>query len=52
MMVINQILEQYELNTNYDRAKEDVIPFIKDITKLDVWSADFFKQITDNLLAY
>ncbi len=38
-------------NINYQRAKEDVIPFIKDTSKLDLWSADFFKQITDNLLS-
>lgn len=34
---------------DYAQAKEDVSPFIKDKAALDLWSADFFKQITDNL---
>lgn len=35
---------------DFNKAKEDVLPFIKETSKLDIWSADFFKQITDNLL--
>lgn len=34
---------------DYSQAKEDVRPFIKDTTSLDLWSADFFKQITEKL---
>ena len=34
---------------DYSQAKEDVRPFIKDSASLDLWSADFFKQITDVL---
>ncbi|MBP5362600.1 MAG: nucleotidyl transferase AbiEii/AbiGii toxin family protein [Ruminococcus sp.] len=34
---------------NFEQAKEDVLPFIKDTGSLSLWSADFFKQITDNL---
>ncbi len=34
---------------NFAQAKEDVRPFIKDTGSLSLWSADFFKQITDNL---
>ena len=34
---------------NFEQAKEDVRPFIKDTGSLSLWSADFFKQITDNL---
>ena len=34
---------------DYAQAKEDVSPFIKDKAALDLWSADFFKQITDGL---
>ena len=34
---------------NFEQAKEDVRPFIKDTGSLNLWSADFFKQITDNL---
>ena len=34
---------------DYEQAKEDVRPFIKDTGSLNLWSADFFKQITDDL---
>lgn len=36
---------------NYAQAKEDVRPFVKDTASLDLWSADFFKQITGELRA-
>lgn len=44
------------LNERFDavdffQAKQDVEPFIHDISVLDIWSADFFKQITENLTA-
>ena len=34
---------------DYDQAKQDVLPFIKNSNKLAVWSRDFFDQITENL---
>lgn len=34
---------------DYAQAKEDVSPFIKDKATLDLWSAGFFKQITEGL---
>lgn len=34
---------------DYSQAKRDVEPFIHDTSVLDLWSADFFKQITENL---
>ena len=34
---------------DYSQAKEDVRPFIKNPSSLDLWSAEFFKQITDQL---
>lgn len=34
---------------DYEQAKEDVRPFIKDTGSLNLWSSDFFKQITNNL---
>lgn len=34
---------------NYQQAKEDVEPFIRDTSMLNLWSADFFKQITQEL---
>lgn len=36
---------------DFSRAKQDVEPYIHDISVLDIWSADFFKQITENLTA-
>lgn len=35
---------------DYKQAREDVIPFIKAPSKMDLWSADFFQQITENLM--
>ena len=35
---------------DFEQAKEDIKPFIKDSSVLEIWSADFFKQITDNLI--
>ncbi len=34
---------------DYDEAKEDVIPFIKNVDSLNIWSRDFFISITENL---
>ena len=37
---------------DYEEAKKDVLPFIKDPSKLDLWRKDFFMSITDNLKDY
>ena len=34
---------------DYEAAKEDVLPYIKNKSSLDFWSKDFFTQITQNL---
>lgn len=34
---------------DFNQAKEDVIPFIKDKSKVDLWSKEFFIEITKNL---
>jgi predicted nucleotidyltransferase component of viral defense system len=36
-------------NIDYQQAKNDVLPFIKDPASLELWSADFFKGITESL---
>ena len=36
-------------NLNFKQAKEDVLPFVKDKSKLDLWNKDFFISITENL---
>ena len=40
--------ERFE-NLNFEQAKEDVLPFVRDKSKLDLWSVEFFKEITKNL---
>lgn len=34
---------------DFEQAKEDVIPFIKDPSVLDIWSKEFFIAITNQL---
>ena len=34
---------------DYEKAKKDVLPFVKDANKLDLWSKDFFTSITNDL---
>lgn len=34
---------------DYDEAKDDVIPFIKNIDSLKIWNKDFFISITNKL---
>ena len=34
---------------DFAQAKQDVLPFVKDTASLDLWSAEFFKQITEGL---
>lgn len=43
------ILHDRFSSIDYDQAKQDVLPFIKDKSKLDIWNAEFFKDITNNL---
>lgn len=43
------LMERFE-NIDYEQAKQDVEPFIKDSSSLMVWNADFFQQITQGLL--
>lgn len=44
----NRLREKFD-SIDYDQAKEDVIPFIRDQNSLHVWRADFFQKITQNL---
>lgn len=43
------LLKRKFAEIDYDSAKEDVKPFIKDSTALNTWSKEFFISITDNL---
>lgn len=46
---IKRILRERFDAIDYTQAKEDAEPFIRDTSVLSLWSADFFKQITENL---
>lgn len=48
---IKQMLRNRFDIIDFSQAKQDVIPFIHDTSVLDIWSAEFFKQITDGLTA-
>lgn len=43
------ILEKRFDDIDYDIAKSDVRPFIKDQSTLDIWSSDFFKSMTNHI---
>lgn len=47
---IKQMLCDRFDSIDYAQAKQDVEPFIHDTSALNIWSADFFKQITEGLL--
>lgn len=46
---IKKMLNDRFETIDYKQAKEDVIPFIKEPSKMDMWSTEFFKQITEGL---
>lgn len=47
--VVKNLLVAKFNEINYEDAKKDVLPFIKDIETLNVWSKEFFISITSNL---
>lgn len=48
--LISMLDERFSV-IDYEQAKQDVIPFIKDKTKLDIWNTEFFTEITKGLNA-
>lgn len=46
---IKKMLEDRFGSIDYVQARQDVKPFIHDTSVLEIWSADFFKQITSGL---
>lgn len=46
---VKKLLSDKFDSIDFEDAKKDVKPFIKDISVLDIWSSDFFKSITENL---
>ena len=47
--ILKEILIKKFSEINYTDAKEDIIPFIKDTSSLDLWNDKFFIEITQNL---
>ena len=45
-----EILKDRFSRIDYNQAKEDVLPFIKDKSKLDIWSEEFFIAISEEML--
>lgn len=39
-------------NVDFDAAKKDVINFIKNKSALNLWSADFFRELSNQLRCY
>lgn len=48
--ILKELLNKKFSKINYTNAKEDVIAFIKDKDSLNLWSEEFFKEITKNLI--
>ena len=46
---IKDILHRRFESIDYDQARQDVLPFIKNPSVVEIWSKDFFIAITDNL---
>ena len=46
---IKRMLRDHFDAINFSRAKQDVKPFIHNTSALDIWNAEFFKQITEKL---
>ena len=47
--VLKELLIQRFEEIDYKEAKEDILPFIRDVNVLDLWDKDFFIQITQEL---
>lgn len=47
--ILKEMLIKKFSEINYTDAKEDIIPFIKDTSSLDLWNDKFFIEITQNL---
>jgi hypothetical protein len=46
---LKTIIQERIATVDLKQAKNDVLPFIKNPKDLDVWSQDFFSQITENI---
>ena len=46
--VLLQLLKEKFAIVDFEQAKQDVCPFVKDRRELDLWNRDFFLQIIDS----
>lgn len=46
---LKTLLNERFFNMDFAQAKEDVLPFVRDKSKLDLWSKEFFIEITKQL---
>ncbi len=51
MKEIKRMLSERFDSIDYAQARQDVEPFVRDSSAMDVWNPEFFKQITENLTA-
>ena len=51
LVEIKDILHRRFESIDYDQARQDVLPFIKNPAAVEIWSKDFFIAITDGLSA-
>ncbi len=49
--VLKELLIKQFSEIDYKKAKEDVLPFIKNVDSLDIWNKNFFISITEKLCA-
>jgi predicted nucleotidyltransferase component of viral defense system len=47
---LKTLLSHRFASIDFSKAREDVLPFIKDSSELKLWSHDFFSQITEQLI--
>ena len=47
--ILKELLIEKFSQINYNDSKEDVIPFIKNVEFLDIWSKEFFINITEKI---
>lgn len=47
---LKSLLEERFRSIDFESAKQDVLPFIRDTEKLSLWSSDFFCAITEQYL--
>lgn len=48
--VLNQMLLKKFADIDFQQAKRDVLPFIKNPETLDLWSEEFFRKVTEDKL--